>query len=199
MEDKEALKEILSLFTEKEIPCWLDCGTCLGAYRHGGIIPWDNDIDVEVLENDFDNVMHALQGLDKTKYAAQDWSSRALPRTYIRVYIKSTRNHIDIFFAAIDAENQMLTTIFSNEGSNFMPEKWKIREKTLCKPLPFDVVFPLKKGNFDGIEVPVPNQTRTYLNYKYGPNIEPARIYNAETDSYEKDLSHPYWEIPLTH
>ena len=80
-----------------------------------------------------------------------------------------------------------------------MAEGWKIRERMLCKPIPFDVIFPLKKANFDGIDVPIPNQTKTYLTYKYGPNIEPVMIYSDETDQYEKDLSHPYWMIPLAH
>jgi len=199
MHDKEALKEIVALLSEKEIPFWADCGTCLGAYRYGGIIPWDNDLDLAIIEEDFDNVMHALNGLDKTKYVVQDWSNRCRPNTYIRIYIKANRNHIDIYTNAIDAENQTLTNILSYGESDFMAESWKIRERMFGKPVPFDVIFPIKKAHFDGIDIPVPNQTRVYLTYKYGPNIEPVKVYNKETDEYEKDLSHPYWMIPLVH
>ncbi|MCB1084080.1 MAG: LicD family protein, partial [Simkania sp.] len=156
----------------------MDCGTCLGAYRYGGIIPWDNDLDLAAIEEDFDNIMHALQALDETKYAVQDWSNRCRPGTYIRVYINSSRNHIDIYMNAIDAENETLTNILSYGESNFMAESWKIRERMFGKPIPFDVIFPLKKAKFDGIDIPVPNQIEVYLSYKYGPNISPVMIYN---------------------
>lgn len=41
------LLKVLDLELEKQkIPYWIDFGALLGAMRHGGIIPWDDDIDV---------------------------------------------------------------------------------------------------------------------------------------------------------
>ena len=197
--DKDALRAIADILYEKQIPFWVDFGTLLGAYRYEGVIPWDNDLDIAILANDSQNVMQALNGLDPKKYIAQDWSSRVYPNSYIRVYVKKSHNHIDLYHVKIDEKSQMLSTIVSHEESHFMATDWKTREKMMISHCAYDRIFPLKKALFDGFEVPVPNHTAEVLNQKYGDNLNAVKIYSEETGQYEKDLSHPYWKIPLAH
>ena len=52
------LKEFVKVCQKKGFRFYIMNGTCLGAIRHRGFIPWDDDIDVGMYAEDFDKFIH---------------------------------------------------------------------------------------------------------------------------------------------
>lgn len=65
----EILLYVDSICKEHNIQYWLSSGTLLGAARHGGFIPWDDDLDIEMLKEDYDRFLALFE--DNEKYVIQ--------------------------------------------------------------------------------------------------------------------------------
>ena len=78
--------------SEHGIRYWLSSGTCLGAVRHGGFIPWDDDVDVEMMRDDYLKLEKVREETDD--YVLQTWRN---DRYYSTSFAKLRDKHSVIY------------------------------------------------------------------------------------------------------
>ena len=64
----EMIIDIDKLCRDNNITYCLTGGSTLGAIRHGGFIPWDDDMDIAMTRSEYKKFLKVLDKLDKDKY-----------------------------------------------------------------------------------------------------------------------------------
>jgi phosphorylcholine metabolism protein LicD len=105
---------------------WVDCGTCLGAFRYGGIIPWDWDIGISILLADHDNVKQIPLHARSRKVPNSRLVQLQPAKTFLKLFVKETKNFIDIYHYQINETDKTVGYLFSYLDSPF-PASWKKR------------------------------------------------------------------------
>lgn len=132
----EILLKVASVCKVLEIEFVLDSGTLLGAARHGGFIPWDDDIDIGMIRSDYEVFLAKAAPLLGDRYLLQAPSSHPeVSVSFTKVRKKGTllveRGNddmsfdrgiwIDIFpYDVVDASPRSLS---------LQKRRWKIRHK----------------------------------------------------------------------
>ena len=80
------LREVTRVLEELKIPYFMQGGTMLGAIRHGGFIPWDDDVDLGIPRADYDRLLKEV-------------SARLPENLELRTYDDETDHHY--YFARI--------------------------------------------------------------------------------------------------
>lgn len=65
----DILKVTVKILDKHNLRYYISYGTCIGAIRHNGFIPWDDDIDISLFREDYE--------------LARDILNKELPKEYI--------------------------------------------------------------------------------------------------------------------
>lgn len=126
----DMLKYIDAVCRKNNIKYWLCSGTLIGAVRHGGFIPWDDDVDIEMLREDYKKFVHVMANDSQNKYVLQThYTDRAYLAPYAKLrdlnslikednandlYYKYKGCYIDVFIM------EPSSSLFVNKVSNFL-------------------------------------------------------------------------------
>ena len=78
----EMLDEFNRLCVKYNLSYWLDSGSALGAVRHKGFIPWDDDVDIGMMRKDYDKFLSVAREELSSDYVIQDINSEPLYKNF---------------------------------------------------------------------------------------------------------------------
>lgn len=86
------LREVDRVCRENDVSYFLDSGSALGAMRHDGFIPWDDDIDIGMLREDYDRFLAvAREALGERYEVSEPLSSGGHAAMFAKVWLKGTK------------------------------------------------------------------------------------------------------------
>lgn len=85
------LLEVDKLCTENQIPYFLDSGAALGAVRHNGFIPWDDDIDIGMLRPDYERFVELAKDKLGVEYIVSNAEINSTHAAcFTKIWLKNT-------------------------------------------------------------------------------------------------------------
>jgi hypothetical protein len=170
--------------TEHGIAYWVSCGTLLGAVRHQGFIPWDDDIDLQVEMTERAKLLDLRERFLKDGFVLIN-AGGGYKLAYNTVW---RFPFVDLVMVARDEGRMKLCYPLAADGTCTFG---KAREwPNEC--IPIDQVFPLVRVPFESFAVSAPGRTVDVVTSMYGSSaLAEARcrfnflpwILNHRTDS----------------
>ncbi len=184
------------VFKEHNITYWATCGTLLGAVRHSGIIPWDDDIDICMYMHDIPKLLalkdalreygltitivpygfYKIHFIDGKKIEIVDKFRKLY---HYKDYHEWTFPFIDIFPVYLDKNNRVhhshprLQTVWSTEYF-----------------LPYELIPPFTFLPFGPMHIPAPRNSQNIIVRMYGEDWDKITycMYNHQQEDFMKKV-----------
>ncbi len=160
------MKFIDALCRANGIVYYIMGGTALGAVRHGGFIPWDDDLDIFMTPQEYEKFRVAIEKENNPHYMLQEWRTvkdyleyakvRMNGTTFIEENFKDWKNlhqgiYVDIMILHKVPESKFIqklvyyeskfVTLYALSQRNWMPKKrWQAMMLNLLKILPCQLI-----------------------------------------------------------
>lgn len=95
----DIFKDIYTACKKHDINVMLSGGACLGAIRHNGFIPWDDDMDIMLMRNEYEKLPQILLSEFPDKYICTG---------------PNISDHTNISFMRIEKKGTLLKSVYDN-------------------------------------------------------------------------------------
>lgn len=219
------LKTIDEIFSKNDLRYWIDFGTLIGAIRHKGFIPWDDDIDISMPREDYEKLIQNFEEYFKNNQDIEiRFENNKKNKCFIKIRAKNSDNicvdifPYDNFYTNLNEEEK---TILSNKieqlrkrnkkfntleeirkNIKFLTKEIILENKEQSSQTPaifmgidfphshknkvfdWDEIFPLRKIQFENIELLAPNKIDSVLKKEFGNYLKIPK------DSYPRHSSY---------
>jgi phosphorylcholine metabolism protein LicD len=125
-----------------DLEYWLDCETLLGAVMHGDLIPWDDHLNVGMVNSDYMKLKEVLQSeIDNNNLKNIDCSY-------------ASKNSFQVNYTISGFEDNLIGINIVSYPAGDIEED--------------EIIFPLKKIRFGKYDLSYPNNSDEYLKRIYG-------------------------------
>ena len=214
----ETMKYIDKLCREHGIVYYIMGGTALGAVRHGGFIPWDDDLDIFMTPDQYERFKAVFQAQNSEQFVLQEWRTTPKYLEYAKVRMNGTTFieevfkdrtdmhhgiYVDIMILHKVPENKFVQKLVYLE-SKFVTlyalsqRNWKPKSKSQAMVLSFLKILPCKlMAKIAYRRIYHYDDRREHFKYCYW--ITPAKFRNGLFDKsfFEEPVDVPFEDTVL--
>lgn len=138
------MKYIDKICRENDIVYYIMGGTALGAVRHGGFIPWDDDLDIFMTPDNYDKFKNIFEKKKSDEFVLQEWKTVSKFIEYAKVRMNGTTFIEECFKDIKDMHHGIYVDIMILHK---VPDK-KITQKLVYYQSKFVTLYGLSQRNW---------------------------------------------------
>lgn len=188
----EIMKYIDALCREHGIVYYIMGGTALGAIRHGGFIPWDDDLDIFMTPDQYEKFKAVFQAQNSEQFVLQEWRTTPDYLEYAKLRMNGTTFIEEVFQSRKDMHHGIYVDIMILHK---VPNS-RVMQKLVYLESKFVTLYALSQRNW---KPKSKGQAMVLKLLKMLPCKLMAKMaywHIYRYDNREKDFSYCYWITP---